>query len=341
MRIDNGQQLDIVYTTQSLLLVTPTDGQTSMFIYKNEPELSCFTPNTNDDDNAQFIVVTISILVGLVSGYIAVVHMCFKELCNTFGKLMIFYNLAFPLRSVSITALSIMHLKVTVNSWKPCYLIFFTFVQSIIVTDGFATCILAYLAYVMYQSYKCIQMTKETNDRFYKYSLVYVLGLLFLFDIYLVGYDFGTGAFKYALLPNGHCSYVNQQGYNTTVIIALAHTIYNKVIDILLLVFYFTYYYKFSKATKLVGSIANIDRQQNRMFFKIALTMAVTTGIIPTVFFGFNWFLDQGIFLSRVVGVVSLLIQQCVIMILFMCTEKMSRLCKERFSNRITPSITS
>ena len=35
MRIDTGQQLDIVYTTQNLLLVTPTDGQTSMLISKN------------------------------------------------------------------------------------------------------------------------------------------------------------------------------------------------------------------------------------------------------------------------------------------------------------------
>ena len=41
MRIDTGQQMDIVYTTQSLLVVTPTDGQTSMIISKNEPEISC------------------------------------------------------------------------------------------------------------------------------------------------------------------------------------------------------------------------------------------------------------------------------------------------------------
>ena len=34
MRIDTGQQLDIVYTTQSLI---PTDGQTFMIISKNEP----------------------------------------------------------------------------------------------------------------------------------------------------------------------------------------------------------------------------------------------------------------------------------------------------------------
>ena len=30
MRIDTGQQLDIVYTTESLLIVTPKDGHTSM-----------------------------------------------------------------------------------------------------------------------------------------------------------------------------------------------------------------------------------------------------------------------------------------------------------------------
>ena len=35
--IDTGQQLDIVYTTQSLLVVTPTNGQSSMIISKDEP----------------------------------------------------------------------------------------------------------------------------------------------------------------------------------------------------------------------------------------------------------------------------------------------------------------
>ena len=32
MRIDTGQQLDIVYTTESLLIVTPKDHHTSMVI---------------------------------------------------------------------------------------------------------------------------------------------------------------------------------------------------------------------------------------------------------------------------------------------------------------------
>ena len=39
MKIDTGEQLDIVYTTNSLLIVTPTDGLTSMVIAKTDDEL--------------------------------------------------------------------------------------------------------------------------------------------------------------------------------------------------------------------------------------------------------------------------------------------------------------
>ena len=70
IRIDTGQQLDIVYTTQSHLVVTPTDAQTSMFISKNDPELFCSTSNTT---NNFAIIIQVSMgrimamLVGLVS----------------------------------------------------------------------------------------------------------------------------------------------------------------------------------------------------------------------------------------------------------------------------------
>ena len=40
MKIDTGEQLNIVYTTESLLIVTPTDGLTSMMITKIDDELS-------------------------------------------------------------------------------------------------------------------------------------------------------------------------------------------------------------------------------------------------------------------------------------------------------------
>ena len=41
MRIDTGQQLDNIYTTGSLLIVTTKDSQTSMVITKTDDDLPC------------------------------------------------------------------------------------------------------------------------------------------------------------------------------------------------------------------------------------------------------------------------------------------------------------
>ena len=60
MRIDTGQQLDIVYTTESLLIVTPKDGHTSVKIAKTDDELSCLEyPNATDDNK---IIESVGIL---------------------------------------------------------------------------------------------------------------------------------------------------------------------------------------------------------------------------------------------------------------------------------------
>ena len=106
MRINTGQQLDIAYTTQSHLIVTPTDGQTSMLVTKNHPELFCSTSNINNRLIIEYIVGTILvILLMLTSGYIAVVHLMFKELRNIFGKLVIIYNITIIIQVTSIQVL--------------------------------------------------------------------------------------------------------------------------------------------------------------------------------------------------------------------------------------------
>ena len=51
MRIDTGQQLDIVYTTESLLIVTPKDGHTSRVITKIDDELPCLGYHNASDEN--------------------------------------------------------------------------------------------------------------------------------------------------------------------------------------------------------------------------------------------------------------------------------------------------
>ena len=59
MKIDTGQQLDIVYTTKSLLVVTPKDDHTSMVITKIDNELPCYEyhQNTTDDNHAIQIII--------------------------------------------------------------------------------------------------------------------------------------------------------------------------------------------------------------------------------------------------------------------------------------------
>jgi len=45
MKIDTGEKLDIVYTIDSLLIATPTDGHTSVTIVKLDDELPCAVSN--------------------------------------------------------------------------------------------------------------------------------------------------------------------------------------------------------------------------------------------------------------------------------------------------------
>ena len=327
MRIDTGKQLDIVYTTQSLLIVTPTDGQTSMIIRKNEPELFCPTTNTDEDSTESIAAVIVSTLVALVSGYIAAIHFVFKELRTNFGKLMIFYNVIIVLRNVVSISL---YLRNTFYPTLPCYPFIFSFIQSEIATESFSTCILGYLAYIMHHSLKSRQVTKQLNKQLYKHCLKYVLGSLLLFDIFIISYDFGTGASKNTLLPNGRCSFNFHSGYDTIAVVAF-NNVLNKVLQLIFLVIYFVCQYKLNKMLKIVRTLAvNQDRRLSTLLCKIAVTMGATVRASHFVFI----FSVYAISIPNAfaVGGVCLLLQQCTILTLMMTSRKMSRLCKERCS---------
>jgi len=93
MKINTGEKLDIVYTTDSLIVTTPTDGHTSEVIVRLENELPCL----NFDgafDNYQLAEIVEFSLITVVSGYIITMHVMFKELRNLLGKLLLMYNIA-------------------------------------------------------------------------------------------------------------------------------------------------------------------------------------------------------------------------------------------------------
>ena len=328
IRNDTGQQLDIVYTTQSHLVVTPTDGQTStMLISKNDPELFCFSPNTTDNINLSIIRAVTLLLSSLLNGYIPVLVLLFKEMRNTFGKLVTIQNLASSFSSF-ILIFIITHYSTAVYSITPCYLIHFVFMQSSMVSEGSATCITAYFAYVMSQCCKFIEVTKAHNKQFYKNSIKYIFGSLLLFDILIFSYDFGTATFQHIVLPNGHCSFYQQGKYNTINIVH-AYNILNKIIQIILLVTYFAYHYKLNKMFKMFRTPATIDdHQQNRLIFKLAVTMATIIGITQ-IFFAYNRLISP--INVWIVGGLSVFIQHFAMIILFTSSKKVLRLCKERF----------
>ena len=333
IRNDTGQQLDIVYTSQSHLVVTPTDGQTStILIFKNEPELFCSTLNASDHGtNTLQVIELISLLLfALEGGYIAVVHMIFKEIRGTFGKLLMLTNIILVFQCVNAFALSITHFNILVDSIIPCYLFNFLFMQLMVVGETFTTSSLAYLALLVRYSYKSIEMTKYFNNRLYKYGITYVLGLSVLFGFFVVTYDFGTGTYRHALLPNGHCSHLAQSEYDTKRLLH-AYNYVNAIAQAIILTTYFVYFYKLSKVLKGVKKMASKkDTQLNKFFFKIALTMAATLGI-SEILFALSWNFDNQLGI-RIAGLFYF-IQQFVIMSLYMCSKKMRRLWKQKLCN--------
>jgi len=80
MMIDTGEKLDIVYTTDSLIAIIPTDGCTATVISRADIEPPCIETN-----------IDLIVLIVGTDGYIVVVHLLFiKQLHNLFGMLLMF-----------------------------------------------------------------------------------------------------------------------------------------------------------------------------------------------------------------------------------------------------------
>ena len=165
MRIDTGQQLDIVYNTKSLLIVTPKDSHTSVVIAKAVDELPCLQyPNTfghDDIDMFRLLQLVTTALTVVVSAYTVIVHLLFKTLRSAiFGRFLLLYNLFVVPRNIVAIALLSMHFWVVVNSQGVCYT---ATIAAIILTTGgelFAANILYHLTYIMY---RCYHMKSELS----------------------------------------------------------------------------------------------------------------------------------------------------------------------------------
>ena len=329
MRIDTGQKLDIIYTTESIIVVNPIDGQTSSVITKKDNVMPCLLPDTMAYGNniAGFIgILTPDVLIMVVSIYILIVHLLFKELQNLMGKLMIFYNSILVFECIIVAVWLFLRYIIPGNSKMTCYSITILFIVTSLGNNSTLTCILTYLTNIMYRSYKLRSSMSKARSKFLlKCYTAYIVGTVIFFLFIIVAYDLRTGSGKDTLEPlNGYCHFFGDNAYDFD-IMYISNGI-NKVVQIIMLMAYLYYFYKINT------QIEQIDRQYNIHLFIIAFTMGANIGLsefiwISTTILGLN---NSPI--PSIIGAIFLLIQQCVIMITFMCTPKVSQLCKELFS---------
>ena len=332
MRIDTGETLDIVYTTDSLMVVTPTDGHTSIVVPKNNVT-SCLTSDDHDGQITEIVIrLIVSVLIAIISAYIVLVFLMLKEIRNGFGKLVMFHSCALVFQCGNNFMLMSVHYLLALHSKLTCQIIMFIYMQGLVAHEAFATCILAFLAYVMYCSINLREITEKITQRLFKKYLACVFGALSVIGFLIICYDFSTGNYKHLLLPDGHCAFNDIEIYNT-LIIPYSCAVLNKIFQIILFVAYLYYFYKFTVNS---AGVTNIDKQLNKKLTRIAFTFGITIGLSQ-----FTWILGNLTgyrSYGRLIGAFFLLVQQCAVMVIMVCTKNVSQLCRKKLSSKIHPS---
>ena len=326
MRTDTGQEMDIVYTSESIVVVTASGNQISMAItVKKGEHLSCLTAKNYHNHHTIELVVgnIIEILIILVSGSIFVIHLLFKELRNLFGMLLMLYSIVMALYGFVTLALVWLHVRVATHSQVTCSILLYLEMEVTTISETLATCILIHLAYVMYRSSKVRPaIPAAVSKNLLKYYSVFVATIAVLFTTLIAGFDLGTKNYKHSLLPNGNCIFVENRNYST-INFMYAFVYLNKLLQI---VAFSVYLYSFYK---LNVYLRNAEVNLNHQPYRITIAMGATIGITQ-----FVCLILDAAGLGLVGGLIAdgfMLMQQCIIMASFMCTAKMRRLCKQHF----------
>ena len=336
MRIDTGEELDIIHTTESLLVAVPTDGHTSEIVLPLENEVSCFSAPTDERNMfVTIILVSFRSTLGLINIYIVAVHLLFQELRSVFGILLMSYNVSELVGVAAIMPLYLMHNAFVVGSQLICQAVFSMFMLAVITSESYVTCILFHIAYIMYRSFKLRSGMPRNLLFFYN---CFVFGLSVVFAVIIIGYDLYSGNGKRTILLSGHCLFIGDRSYQTHRILVFYSTGI-KVVQMLLLGIFLFFYYKEHRATAATLNDSNVNRTRvSKQLLKIAVAMIAFVGIAQFIWVTTSIVAPHYTYITTVISLLALLLQQCVVMASFMCTRKMSRLCRERFYQRETTS---
>ena len=105
LKLDTGEQLDIIYTKDNTIVITTDGSQTAIEVPRLHNEQVCSVNELSVD-----IVVTIPVYIFLsirlalllsITGYNIVIHLLYKKLRNPMGKLLMLYSISLALTSGS------------------------------------------------------------------------------------------------------------------------------------------------------------------------------------------------------------------------------------------------
>ena len=315
MVIDTGEELDIVYTTNSLLIVTVKGNQTSLVVVKSENEQSCV--QTDGEGVIVIIQEVLHALIALMNAYILVLHLMFKDMRTLLGQLLIIYCTSLL---ALYTSSKVMYLApFTTNSLFMCQILTLIYLLSVIAREACATCILACVDQIMHRSDNLRSGMPKHQIRKY---FMYIFGTLALFSVVVVGYHFITGN---PVGPrSGPCQQVDSF---VLILIAFSYVTLNKAIQIGLFTVYLFYLFKFSKERVIRNSDVRIKLS------KIAIILGATTGLAQVVWLAA---LLAGISSAygNVLGLVPYLVQHCVIAAVMTCSKHMANRCRKKFHSR-------
>ena len=241
MRIDTGEKLEIIHTTESLLVAVPTDGHTSEIAFTIENEVPCYSVHTENNLIVIGVLTSFSVILGFAYAYIVVIHLLFPELRNIFGILLMSYNAAAFIVTVILIPLYLMHYVVALGSQLVCQTFMYMFMFTVMTTESYITCILFHVAYTMY----LISMLRsEMPKNLLLCYNCFVFGLLAVFAVITIGYDLYSGNGKQTILPDGYCVFASDRSSYQTHVIPDFHNSAHKVAHMSLLVIFLFYYYK-------------------------------------------------------------------------------------------------
>lgn len=321
LRIDDGQKLDIIYTTESIIVATPKGNLTSVAIAKNQSKLFCstFHPTTSAIPTGRFnILIILASLIVLAGGCNLTIHLLFKKFHNPFEKLIPLYSFSIASQFTVFFFLLLLSHTVAMNSQPTCHIMIILFMILSISAETFAMCILVHLAYLVYRSYKMLRISKKKSKCLFRRYMTFALCTLVLSFGSAVTFDLLTDSGKYTLLSNGYCNYYNENfSYKTLVVMIIVVGLY-KTSEIITFGVYLFYFYKL-KIECLTNDNSSINRRLSARLIKVAVVMGATIGV-PNFIYLFDT--SQ----VEVIGMAFLLIQQCVIVASF---QKIIKLCKK------------